>query len=60
MIGKLGDIPFEVSFDGNWKNIEQFKKIGEELVRVARALGYKCSYGGHWKLFQDWPHFQLE
>ncbi|GLI57706.1 hypothetical protein PM10SUCC1_32200 [Propionigenium maris DSM 9537] len=57
--GKAIDfIPFP--FDGDWNNTEQFKRVGEELLRVGKALGYNCSYGGHWKSFKDWPHFQLD
>ena len=56
--GKAIDfIPYP--FDNNWNNTEQFKKIGEELLRVGQLLGYNCSYGGHWKSFKDWPHFQI-
>lgn len=47
-------------FDNDWNNIEQFKKIGEELKVVAKHLGFKCSYGGDWKSFKDYPHFQLD
>ena len=54
--GKVIDfIPYP--FNGNWNDTEQFKRVGEELVRVGRVLEYKCSYGGHWKSFKDWPHF---
>lgn len=57
--GKAIDfIPFP--FDGDWNNTKQFEKVGKELLRVGKSLGYKCSYGGHWKSFQDWPHFQLD
>lgn len=46
-------------FDGDWKNLKQFEKIGREFIRVSELLGYECSYGGDWKSFKDWPHFQL-
>lgn len=57
--GKAIDfIPFP--FDGDWNNLKQFEEIGKELLRVGKLLGYKCSYGGYWKSFQDWPHFQID
>lgn len=57
-IGKAIDfIPYP--FNG-WNDIESFKKVGEELKLVANHLGFKCSYGGDWKTFKDYPHFQLD
>ena len=56
--GKAIDfIPFP--FNNDWNDTRQFEKIGEELLRVGKALGYNCSYGGHWTSFKDWPHFQI-
>ncbi|GLI54765.1 hypothetical protein PM10SUCC1_02800 [Propionigenium maris DSM 9537] len=56
--GKAIDfIPYP--FDNDWNDTEQFRQVGEELLRVGQLLGYNCSYGGHWKLFEDWPHFQI-
>ncbi|UUV17386.1 M15 family metallopeptidase [Fusobacteria bacterium ZRK30] len=56
--GKAIDfIPYP--FNG-WDDIESFKKVGEELKLVANHLGFKCTYGGDWKNFKDYPHFQLD
>ena len=57
-IGKAIDfIPYP--FNG-WDDIESFKKVGEELKLCADYLGIKNSYGGDWKTFKDYPHFQLD
>ncbi|WP_028856074.1 M15 family metallopeptidase [Psychrilyobacter atlanticus] len=57
-IGKAIDfIPYP--FNG-WNDIESFKKVGEELKVCADYLGIKNSYGGDWKTFKDYPHFQLD
>lgn len=56
--GKAIDfIPYP--FDGDWNNTEQFERVGEELLRIGKLLGYDCSYGGHWTSFKDWPHFEI-
>lgn len=57
-IGKAIDfIPYP--FNG-WGDIKSFKKVGEELKVCADYLGIKNSYGGDWKSFKDYPHFQLD
>jgi peptidoglycan L-alanyl-D-glutamate endopeptidase CwlK len=43
-----------------WKYISDFKKVGKELKRIAKELGIKCSYGGDWKRFKDFPHFEIK
>ena len=57
-MGKAIDfIPYP--FNG-WNDIESFKKVGKELKLCADYLGIKNSYGGDWKSFKDYPHFQLD
>lgn len=43
-----------------WDDIEGFKKVGNELERVGKLLGYNCSYGGNWTKFKDYPHFEIK
>ena len=58
LTGKAVDfIPYP--FHG-WNDTESFRAVGEELKRIAEFLGYKCQYGGDWKSFKDFPHFQLD
>lgn len=53
-------IPFP--FDGNWgkANHPKFKAVGKVLLECAAKRGIKASYGGDWKSFKDYPHFQLD
>lgn len=46
-------------FDNNWNNVDQFKKVGEELKRIAEEFGINCKYGGDWTKFRDYPHFEI-
>lgn len=50
-------------FNGNWKDktlIPRLKAIGKVLLECAAKRGIKASYGGDWKTFKDYPHFQLD
>ncbi len=44
----------------SWNDIEAFKKVGEELKKAASKFGFECQYGGDWKSFKDYPHFQIK
>ena len=37
-----------------------FKTIANAMKDAAAELGFKITWGGDWKSFQDTPHFQLE
>ena len=50
-------IPFP--FDGNWNNISQFQRVGDELKKIATEFGVECRYGGDWVNFRDYPHFEI-
>lgn len=39
---------------------EYYKKINEAVQKAAGELGVKITWGGSWKSFKDWPHFQIE
>ena len=57
--GKAIDfIPYP--FDGNWNNLEQFIRVGEELKKISKEFGVNCRYGGDWEKFRDYPHFEIE
>ena len=43
-----------------WNDTESFIKVGQELKFCADFLGIENSYGGHWKSFKDYPHFQIK
>lgn len=49
----------------DWQNIDRFKKCAEIVKEVWDKLpdidkdGYKLSWGGDWKSFRDYPHWEI-
>jgi peptidoglycan LD-endopeptidase CwlK len=43
----------------NWENIKEFKELGEDIKKVAIILDIDVQWGGDWKSFKDYPHWQL-
>jgi len=49
----------------NWKNIREFNYLAGLFMGAAERLLYehrithKIQWGGRWKSFKDWPHFQI-
>lgn len=44
---------WDVKFDGDQDNLPDY----EEAARIGEECGLVA--GGHWRTFQDWPHFEL-
>ena len=44
----------------NWKDIKSFTKLSEHIKNVAKTLGIGITYGGDWKTFKDYPHYELK
>lgn len=42
-----------------WGDIEAFKKLGEDVKKQAAALGIHIRWGGDFKTFKDYPHFEI-
>ncbi len=42
-----------------WDDREGFRRVGKELKLVAKYLGISCRYGGDWRSFKDYPHFEV-
>lgn len=40
-------------------DVSKLKKIGEVFKKFALDRGLSISYGGDWKSFKDYPHFEL-
>ncbi len=49
-------IPYPV----NWDNIEEFVLLGNHIIKTAFRLGISISWGGKWKNFKDYPHYELK
>jgi len=48
-------IPYPV----NWSNTLHFAIAGTLMFRAASEIGIPLEWGGHWRTFKDYPHFQL-
>lgn len=48
-----------VPYPVDWNNIERFMLMGTLMFRAANELGVPLEWGGHWKNFKDYPHFQF-
>lgn len=44
----------------NWKDINSFKKLAEHIKKTADMLKISIEWGGDWKTFKDYPHYQLK
>ena len=44
----------------NWKDIKRFKILSEHIKEVAKILDIKVSWGGDWKSFKDYVHWELK
>jgi len=59
LLDKNGDGLFE---EASWDTLKDFDGDGEsdwmEVVRGFKAIG--AEWGGDWKSFKDYPHFQLD
>lgn len=48
-----------VPYPVNWSDIERFAIMGSLMFRAANDLNIPLEWGGHWRRFKDYPHFQL-
>ena len=44
----------------DWNNIERFLLVATLMFKAAAELEINLCWGGHWKSFKDYPHFELE
>lgn len=44
----------------NWNDLFRFALMGSLMFRAAGEIGMPLEWGGHWRTFKDYPHFQLE
>ena len=48
-----------VPYPVDWSDIERFIRFGWFVKGLAIGLGIKIRWGGDWKRFKDYPHFEL-
>lgn len=44
----------------DWSDIGRFSFLALVIHAAAKTLGYRIEWGGDWKTFKDYPHFQLK
>ncbi len=44
----------------DWNNVERFKQLSSHIKKTADLMGIKIEWGGDWKTFKDYPHYQLK
>ncbi len=44
----------------DWKNIKRFIQLSEHIKKTAKELNINIQYGGDWKTFKDYPHYELK
>lgn len=49
-------IPYPTGYD----DINEFYKMATFIFAVANELEIPLQWGGHWKSFKDYPHFELK
>ena len=49
-----------VPYPIDWDDIERFKELGWYAKGVAKVLKYPIQWGGDWKTFKDYPHYQIK
>ena len=48
-----------VPYPVDWLNIRSFERLNMVVNRKAIDLGIGIDWGGDWKKFRDYPHYQL-
>ncbi len=49
-----------VPYPIDWNDIDRFKEFGNFVQGVAVGLGLKIEWGGNWRNFKDYPHYQIK
>jgi len=58
-------VPYSLAVDVgpwplNWEDISEFKHLAGRILQAANDLGIKLNWGGNWKSFKDYPHYELD
>jgi peptidoglycan L-alanyl-D-glutamate endopeptidase CwlK len=47
--------PYPIDFD----NVDRFHELAGRMLEVAALFDVPLTWGGHWKTFKDYPHYEL-
>lgn len=54
--GKAVDL---VPYPVDWNDLNKFKSIAQAVQEASKELGVTVQWGGNWRTFKDYPHFEL-
>lgn len=43
-----------------WNDIAMYTKVANHIKAIAKEQGLRIEWGGDWKSFKDYPHFELK
>jgi hypothetical protein len=43
----------------DWQDIGRFKELSSVIMEAAVELGIRLTWGGNFKTFKDYPHFEI-
>ena len=49
-------IPYPI----NWEDINKFYEVAGCIKTISNQQGLKINWGGDWKSFKDYPHWEIE
>lgn len=41
-----------------WNDIAMYTKVANHILKIAKEQGVNLEWGGNWKDFKDYPHFE--
>lgn len=44
----------------DWDDLGRFKALAEVVKKAADTVGVAIQWGGDWKTFKDWPHWEIK
>ena len=44
----------------DWNDIGRFKELAVVVKKAADTVGVAIQWGGDWKTFKDWPHWEIK
>lgn len=47
-------------FPIDWDDIERFRLVSVQMFKAAKELNVGIEWGGAWKSFPDFPHYQIK
>lgn len=43
----------------DWNDLSRFHELAGRILEAAHLLNIPITWGGHWKTFKDYPHFEI-